>query len=55
MLMKTSPADLSTNLKINLNHMNHFAEIAPNIYYVGANDRKTHKFEALWPLPYAKR
>ena len=32
--------------------MNHFAEIAPNIYYVGANDRKTHKFEALWPLPY---
>ena len=32
--------------------MNLLAEIAPHIYYVGANDRKTHKFEALWPLPY---
>lgn len=32
--------------------MNNLSEIAPQIYYVGANDRKTHKFEALWPLPY---
>ena len=32
--------------------MNNLTEIAPCIYYVGANDRKTHKFEALWPLPY---
>ncbi len=28
------------------------SEIYPQIYYVGANDYKTHKFEALWPLPY---
>ena len=26
--------------------------ITDNIFYVGANDRTTEKFEALWPLPY---
>lgn len=27
-------------------------EIEKNIYYVGVNDRVTHKFEALWSVPY---
>lgn len=27
-------------------------EILPGIDYIGVNDRTTHKFEALWPLPY---
>ena len=27
-------------------------EIAEGIHYVGVNDRCTHKFENLWPLPY---
>ena len=26
-------------------------EICGGIYYVGVNDRTTHRFEALWPLP----
>ncbi len=26
-------------------------EIVKNIFYVGVNDRVTHRFEALWPLP----
>lgn len=26
-------------------------EICDGIYYVGVNDRTTHRFEALWPLP----
>lgn len=25
--------------------------IAPNIYWVGENDRETHLFEGMWPLP----
>lgn len=27
------------------------SEIVPGIHYVGVNDRKTTRFEALWPLP----
>lgn len=27
-------------------------EIIDGIYYVGVNDRTTHRFEALWPIPY---
>lgn len=27
-------------------------EIVEGIYYVGVNDRKTHRFEALWPIPH---
>jgi anaerobic nitric oxide reductase flavorubredoxin len=27
-------------------------EISKNIFYVGVNDRKTHLFENMWPLPY---
>ncbi|MDE6778152.1 MAG: FprA family A-type flavoprotein [Alistipes sp.] len=32
--------------------MNAITEIAPGIRYVGVNDRTTHRFEALWSLPY---
>ena len=27
-------------------------KITDGIYYVGANDRTTTRFEGLWPLPY---
>ena len=27
-------------------------KIVEGIYYVGVNDRTTHRFEALWPIPY---
>ena len=27
-------------------------KITPHIHYLGINDRTTHKFENLWPLPY---
>lgn len=27
-------------------------KITPSVFYVGINDRTTHKFENLWPLPY---
>lgn len=27
------------------------SRISENVYYIGVNDRTTHKFEALWPLP----
>jgi len=27
-------------------------ELKPNVYYVGVNDRKTHLFENLWPIPH---
>ena len=27
-------------------------KITDGIYYVGANDRSTTRFEGLWPLPY---
>lgn len=27
-------------------------EIKKGVFYVGVNDRTTHRFEALWPLPY---
>ncbi|MDE7443076.1 MAG: FprA family A-type flavoprotein [Muribaculaceae bacterium] len=27
-------------------------QITDSIYYIGVNDRTTHLFEALWPLPY---
>lgn len=26
-------------------------EIIEGIYFVGVNDRTTHRFEALWPIP----
>ncbi len=26
-------------------------QISDNVYYIGVNDRTTHKFEALWPIP----
>ena len=32
--------------------MNRKICIANDIYYVGVNDRKTHLFENMWPLPY---
>jgi len=32
--------------------MNSLTELAPGLHYVGVNDRTTHRFEALWPLPY---
>ncbi len=30
----------------------HKTNLAENIYYLGVNDRRTHLFENLWPLPY---
>lgn len=27
-------------------------QITDSIHYIGVNDRTTHRFEALWPLPY---
>lgn len=27
-------------------------KITDNVYYVGVNDRRTHLFENMWPLPY---
>jgi len=30
----------------------HQVNLAENIYYLGFNDRRTHLFENLWPLPY---
>ncbi len=32
--------------------MKNITEIIRGIHYVGANDRTTHRFEGLWPLPY---
>lgn len=32
--------------------MKDISEIAPSVHYVGVNDRRTTRFEALWPLPY---
>ncbi|MDE7136111.1 MAG: FprA family A-type flavoprotein [Muribaculaceae bacterium] len=26
-------------------------KVSDNVYYIGVNDRSTHKFEALWPIP----
>ena len=31
--------------------MNTAIEIKNNIWWVGANDRRTHRFENYWPLP----
>ncbi|MDR2414282.1 MAG: FprA family A-type flavoprotein [Odoribacteraceae bacterium] len=31
--------------------MNHAIKIQENIYWIGANDRRTHLFENYWPLP----
>lgn len=28
------------------------ARISDKVYYIGVNDRTTHKFEGMWPLPY---
>ena len=25
--------------------------ISSDVYYIGVNDRTTHRFEAMWPLP----
>jgi len=30
----------------------HQVNLAENIYYLGFNDRRTHLFENLWPIPY---
>lgn len=30
----------------------HQIKLADNIYYLGVNDRRTHLFENLWPVPY---
>ena len=30
----------------------HQIKLADNIYYLGVNDRRTHLFENLWPIPY---
>ena len=30
----------------------HEVNLAEDIYYLGFNDRRTHLFENLWPLPY---
>ncbi|HEY3370551.1 MAG TPA: FprA family A-type flavoprotein [Prolixibacteraceae bacterium] len=30
----------------------HQVKLADNIYYLGFNDRRTHLFENLWPIPY---
>lgn len=30
--------------------MNHAIELSKNIYWIGANDRRTHLFENVWPL-----
>ncbi|MEL7588918.1 MAG: FprA family A-type flavoprotein [Prolixibacteraceae bacterium] len=30
----------------------HQVKLADNIYYLGYNDRRTHLFENIWPLPY---
>ena len=27
------------------------AEISEKVHYIGVNDRVTHKFEGMWPLP----
>lgn len=27
-------------------------QISKSVYYIGVNDRTTHKFEAMWPLPF---
>lgn len=27
-------------------------KISEKVYYIGVNDRTTHKFEGMWPLPY---
>ena len=27
-------------------------KLSDDIYYLGVNDRRTHLFENLWPLPY---
>lgn len=32
--------------------MKKITELAPGLHYVGANDRTTQRFEALWSLPY---
>lgn len=32
--------------------MNSLTELTPGLHYVGVNDRTTHRFEALWSLPY---
>lgn len=32
--------------------MYHKINISENVFYVGVNDRKTHLFENMWPLPY---
>lgn len=31
--------------------MNTAIEVKNNIWWVGANDRRTHRFENYWPLP----
>jgi flavorubredoxin len=33
------------------NIMNYAVPISEDIYWIGVNDRETHLFEALWPLP----
>jgi len=30
----------------------HQVKLAENIYYLGFNDRRTHLFENIWPIPY---
>ena len=30
----------------------HRVNLAENIFYLGFNDRRTHLFENLWPIPY---
>lgn len=29
-----------------------YAEISKKVSYIGVNDRTTHLFESMWPLPY---
>ena len=29
-------------------------EILKDLYYMGVNDRETHLFENMWPLPYGE-
>ena len=31
--------------------MNRNIKLAENVYYLGVNDRRTSRFENLWPLP----
>ena len=40
--------DINTSSK---HFLMHKVNLAENIYYVGFNDRKTHLFENIWPIP----